>query len=313
MPTFAEELRAIVENAEANSGDVQESQKKACLVRWTSEYEEIIRGELRKRAGQGHRDAYINFQKTHFQNTGLGRPAEMLTVFLTHVSNPDEAEDAWLHIHFEVWNNAKFTVKPCQGRFGRPRFFLGGGARERSGRGLRKKAGCPHRDAARGGAIQEPAIDARSRVRLRACVTCTSMRTLHPVRSTACRVSGAHALFLELWGAHELHLVFVGRGSRCRVRAIGLIGWCFPHPIRCERHALQAPSIGDDLSAALCATSVARGVLVFAIEYGSVLADRKIGQHFHEANMGSSSERRHPPPGCPQFENSRQLPSVTGT
>ena len=102
----------MVENAESNTGDVQEAQKKACILRWTSEYEDIIRAELKKRAGQGNRDAYINFQKASFQNTGIGHPAEMLTLFLTHISNPDDTEDAWLQdIHFEVWNNAKFTVK----------------------------------------------------------------------------------------------------------------------------------------------------------------------------------------------------------
>ena len=113
--TFAADLRKLAKEAESNADEVGLVQKSKLCAQWEEEYVASIKAELTKRASHGCNDAYMNFDRAKFSNTGLGRPAEMLELFLTELSNPESTlctEAGCLQdIGFEVWNNAKFTAK----------------------------------------------------------------------------------------------------------------------------------------------------------------------------------------------------------
>lgn len=112
---FVDELRELVSNADANADNADETQKTDLCLKWEEHYLPSMKSELTKRAARGNTDAYINFDRNLFSNTGLGRPSEMLELFLSELQDPDSKRcqnKGFLQgITVEVWNNTKFTVK----------------------------------------------------------------------------------------------------------------------------------------------------------------------------------------------------------
>ena len=100
--SFCEELRqTTVRNAATRKSLDEQAEietanriQEACYVLFTKLEADLapsIFHELNKRALEGHSNAHINFDRATFSDTGIGRPRDVMRMFLDELSNPTSA------------------------------------------------------------------------------------------------------------------------------------------------------------------------------------------------------------------------------
>jgi hypothetical protein len=75
-----------------------------------------ICAELELRASEGYSVAHMNFDREAFADTGIGRPRDVMRMFLAELANPasvicTQPPGILAGVSFDVWNNQKFTVR----------------------------------------------------------------------------------------------------------------------------------------------------------------------------------------------------------
>lgn len=112
---------SILENLQeltAKSGSQHESDVtiNSLFKRLEGKVANEIVDELTRRATAGHHDAYMNFRREDFADTGIARPNEVLRMFIDELKNMDSelcsTKRGCLHgITTEHLNNSRLTVR----------------------------------------------------------------------------------------------------------------------------------------------------------------------------------------------------------
>ena len=90
----------------------------------TSIYYDHLKKTIMEKSNRGHRELYYNLSWDHFKFNlpNTGKPSKMCAVWLNQMCSPDSMylselkdgvvlyKDHFEGLHFDVWNNAAFTV-----------------------------------------------------------------------------------------------------------------------------------------------------------------------------------------------------------